>query len=131
VWTRVKVCFRWWRTFVWATPLTVGFANKRTLARHYVDHAADFGAKNAAEYEMLADKFLGGNLRAGVLECKRRKGDIIRFNPFTDEYGVLSKDRVIRTYFKPIPRQSLAGKVTRKCHNFPTNLAYFKAECQK
>ena len=115
---------------VWAFPSTNGFA-KAQLLRHYVDHAADFGAQNAAEYEMLADRFLGRTLRAGVLECRRRRGDIVRFDPVTDEYGVLSNERVIRTYFKPVPRTTLTGTITRRCHNHPTNLAYFQAECRR
>lgn len=116
---------------VWAFPATNGFANARELLRHYADHAADSGAKSAAEYEMLADRFLGRSLKAEVLECRRRRGDIIRFNQVTDEYGVLSKEKVIRTYFKPVPRVTLTGTITRKCHNHATNLAYFQAECRK
>jgi len=80
---------------------------------------------------MLADRFLGRSLKAGVLECRRRGGDIIRFNPATDEYGVLSKDRVIRTCFKPVPRATLAGTIARKGHGHATNMAYFQAECRK
>jgi len=126
VWTRVKICFRWWHAFVWALPTTNGFADKVELLDHFARHAGDFGATSEAEYEMLADRFLGRSLAAGVLECKRSGGDIIRFDQTTDEYGVLSQERIIRTYFKPIPRVLTGG---RKGHRHATNLAYFHAEC--
>jgi pyocin large subunit-like protein len=52
------------------------------------------------------------------LEKTRTNGDIVRFNPVTNEFGVARADGVIRTYFKPDPA----------VHGFPTNLDYFKAQ---
>jgi hypothetical protein len=45
--------------------------------------------RDAQEFEDAADKFLGGAKPVHVLECIRRQGDIVRFDPKTDEFGVL------------------------------------------
>src|SRR5450759_432920 len=69
--------------------LTKGFLNPRQMHRHYTNHGADFGAMSATEYEIFADMFLGGVKILPIQECIRAKGDIVRFNPATDEYGVV------------------------------------------
>jgi pyocin large subunit-like protein len=42
----------------------------------------------------------------------------VRFNPETDEFGALTRDGRIRTYYRPDPKR----------HGFPTNLDYFNFE---
>jgi len=75
-----------------------------------------------AEYEALADTFLGGPNDPNTLECiRRRDGALLRYNPVTNEYGVLRKNGIIKTYFKP--------DVAR--HKKPTNFDYFIEECAK
>src|ERR1039458_5993864 len=91
--------------------LTNGFLNLKQLNRHYTSHGAEFGAKSATEYQTLADMFLGGTRVQPIEECFRGKGDIVRFNPVTDEYGVLDSGGTIRTYFKPAPCASLRGPI--------------------
>ena len=116
---------------------TNGFLNSRQLNRHYAAHGADFWVKNAAEYQALADKFLGGTRIPPIEECVRAKGDIVRLNPITDEYGVLDSGGTIRTYFKPIPCSSLRGPIkiamiqSGRCHGQASNLLYFQSECKK
>lgn len=100
---------------------TAGFVNPRKLADHYKLHGSDFGATTPAGYEALADAFLGGPKTATTLECIRGQGDIVRFDPTTDEYGVLAANGEIRTYFKPQPAE----------HGHPINLDYFHAECAR
>ncbi len=112
-------------------PFTNGFTNSKQLQRHFVDHGTEFGAVTAEEYEALADSFLGGQLREGVRECKRQRGDMIRFDPKTDEFGVLSNTLEIRTYFKPVPCVKLKIPHSKKCHGLATNLLYFQVECRK
>lgn len=75
-----------------------------------------------AEYGTLADTFLGGPKDASTRECVRQSdGAIVRYHPVTNEYRVLRRDGIIKTYFKPdVARQ---GK--------PTNLDYFLEECAK
>jgi filamentous hemagglutinin len=91
------------------------FADDAKLLDHFNRHGADFGAKTAAEYAKQADHFLTGPLTPGVLEKTRANGDIVRFNPVTDEFGVVSAKGPIRTYYKPDP--SVHGKAS--------NLDYF------
>jgi filamentous hemagglutinin len=71
---------------------------------HYTSHVEEFGVKGmgAAEYQERADEFLGAQKPQGVLECVRRNGDRVRFNPATDEFGILSESGFIRTYFTRI-----------------------------
>jgi hypothetical protein len=117
--------------------LTKGFLNPRQMNRHYTNHGADFGAMSATEYEIFADMFLGGVKILPIQECIRAKGDIVRFNPATDEYGVVDGNGTIRTYFKPVPCSSLSRSVritmrqAGRCHGHNSNLLYFQSECGK
>jgi hypothetical protein len=117
--------------------MTKGFVNARELNRHFSEHGPDFGASNATDYEHRADVFLGGQHSSGVHECTRRKGDIIRYDPQTEAYGVVDKDGVIRTFFKPVPCSKVpasvraAVKMSGRCHGHQNNLVYFQAECRK
>lgn len=116
---------------------TKGFMNTRQLSRHFSEHGADFGASNAKEYEEAADGFLGGTLPQGIHECRRKQGDIIRYNPKGQDYGVLDKEGIIRTYFKPIPCSSVPASVRQsirqagRCHGHANNFLYFQSECKR
>jgi filamentous hemagglutinin len=70
------------------------------------------------EYQSKADTYLTGQRAQGVLEKVRANGDIVRYNPATEEFGVVTKDGVIRTYYKPNPA----------IHGEPTNLDYFNKQ---
>jgi len=94
------------------------FADDAKLQDHFQDHGADFGARTATQYEQQASAFLKGSKSASVLEKIRPNGDVVRYDPATQEFGVISKDGVIRTYFKPDPA----------VHGRATNLDYFNAE---
>ena len=124
-------------TFAVTVAYTLGFASARQLNRHYALHGAEFGVSNAAQYELLADQFLGRPKPSHVQECRRKRGDVLRFDPSTQEYGVLGGNQVIRTYFKPVPcvdvpaamRASVAQ--AGRCHGHPDNLLYFQSECAR
>jgi len=72
------------------------------------------------EYQRLADEFLGGPRAAETWECRRRNGDIVRYNAVSDEFGVLNGAGVIRTYLKLDPTD----------HPTVSNLQYFFAQCR-
>ena len=65
-----------------------------------------------------------------MLQCERPQGDLVRYDPSTDEFGVLGADGYIRTYFVAVPCASMPSG-TRDCHNEPTNLDYFRQECKR
>lgn len=88
------------------------------LKSHFEDHGEDFGAKTPEEYQQQADNFLTSPKKQGVLQKTRANGDIVRYNPKTEEFGVVSKDGAIRTYYEPDP----------SIHGYPTNLDYFNAQ---
>jgi hypothetical protein len=93
------------------------FANRSLLQRHFEDHGADFGAATPEEYERQARTFLVGRPGPDTLQSTRN-GDIIRFNPITNEFGVISQHGTIRTYYKPDPAE----------HGYSSNLDYFYAQ---
>ncbi len=116
---------------------TLGFANTRQLHRHYALHGGDFNAGNVQQYEFLADMFLGGQKPAHVQECRRKQGDVLRFDPVTQEYGVVSGSGTIRTYFKPVacadvpqPQRAAVSQAGR-CHGHANNVLYFQSECAR
>jgi filamentous hemagglutinin len=91
------------------------------LTEHFVRHP-EFGVATEAEYLELADAFLGGPLNPALTrQCIRRNGDRLRYNEFTEEFGILRIDGVIKTYYRPDPA----------VHGQGGNLAYFFSECRK
>src|SRR5713226_6867877 len=116
---------------------TKGFLNFRQLNRHFNEHGADFGTSNAREYEESADAFLGGALPSNIHQCTRKGGDMIRYDPQTQTYGVLDSGGIIRTYFKPVPCSSLPASVRSalkqagRCHGHSNNFLYFQSECKR
>ena len=117
-------------------PLTKGFTSARHLQAHHFKHASALGGLNAMDYQARADLFLGAVKGPGAFECKRLRGDTVRYDPTTDEFGVLASDRTIRTYFIPIPCHTVSSVATRQqmrdngaCHGQPNNVAYFQSEC--
>jgi Phage portal protein len=91
------------------------FASGGLLTRHFLDHGNDFGAETESEYENQAGSFLTDQDNSDILEFMRRIGDTVRFNPLTDEFGVISSDGKILTYYRPDPQ----------IHGRPTNLDYY------
>jgi hypothetical protein len=94
------------------------FADEAKLQDHFARHGGDFGATTASEYQSQADTFLTGPKDPGVLEKIRVNGDIIRYNATTDEFGVISGNGNIKTYYKPDPA----------VHGRNSNLDYFNAQ---
>jgi RHS repeat-associated protein len=85
--------------------------------RHFKEHGADFDARNAVEYVRQAAEFLH-RPGAGVLSRTRANGDVVRFDPASNAFGVMDKSGAPRTFFKPDPAQ----------HGYPTNLDYFDVQ---
>lgn len=118
---------------MFAIPLTKGFANNILRLSHYGDHANDFGATTDIQYEYMADVFLGRSTPIGAYECKRVGGDLVRYDPMTNELGILSMTGFIHTYFKP----KFCSDATpleverRKCHQQKTHLDYVKKLCSQ
>ncbi len=94
-----------------------GFANENTLESHYNDHGADFGAKSSSQYQALAKSFMNSD-NSSILSKTRINGDIVKFNPSTNEFGVVTSSGIIRTYYKPNPA----------IHGEPTNLDYYNKQ---
>jgi len=119
-------------------PLTTnGFESLSQLNEHFQEHGSDFGAPNAGDYERMADAFLGGSKLETVHECVRSCGMKLRYDPADEVFGIIDREDIIKTYFKPVPCSSLPGAVRAaakqrgRCHPYANNLVYFKAECKK
>ncbi len=85
---------------------------------HWKKHKSEFpNLNNAKEYVEAGTAFLRST-DPSVLTRTRANGDVIRFNPATNEFGVMDPSGVPRTYFKPDPAS----------HGYPTNLDYFNAQ---
>jgi pyocin large subunit-like protein len=116
---------------------TKGFESLVQLNRHFSEHGDDFGARSAIEYEEMADRFLSGDKPESVHECTRACGMKLRYDQKSEAFGVLDRDGIIRTYFKPVPCSSLPGAIREaarrsgRCHPHANNLVYVKVECAK
>ena len=110
------------------------FANPKRLEEHFFDHGREFGSISETEYAIRAAAFLTRQGDHDVQQCSRSSGDKIRFSLSTGEFGVLAADGLtIRTYYKPVRCVDLPANLRgiKRCHNLPTNEAYFKQECLK
>ena len=85
--------------------------------RHFKDHGADFNARNAVDYVRQARDFLH-NPPSGTLSRARSNGDVVRYNPATNTFGVMNEAGTPRTFYKPDPSM----------HGYPTNMEYFNAQ---
>ncbi len=112
-------------------PYTLGFPDTTTKLFKFDKHVTigkEFLYADADEYESNADRFLGEPLDANTLECFRRKrdgtrGDKMRYNIVTQEYGILGNDNKIRSYYIPNPAPYPIG------HGKGTNERYFRESC--
>jgi filamentous hemagglutinin len=101
--------------------LAVLFRTVREYLGHCKRHLLEVGAKDCPDYEFRALDFLTRPPQPSLHECKRSKGDIVRYDSTTDEFGIFSFDGFIRTYMKP----------TIAWHKLPSNMDYFKHECAR
>jgi uncharacterized protein RhaS with RHS repeats len=94
------------------------FGGEAQLKDHFDRHGGDFGAKDAGDYQSKAAGFLTGAPKDGVQQATRKNGDVVRFDPKTNDFGVIKKDGTIKTYYKPDPQ----------VHHHATNQEYFNAQ---
>lgn len=98
---------------------TANKTSAQNAYRHYKDHHADFpDVQNALQYVQKATDWLH-NPPPEADFCFRPNGDFVVFDETTDYFGVMTKDGVPRTFYKPNPA----------VHGEPTNLDYFKKQC--
>lgn len=99
---------------------TLGFVDPVKLRRHHQKHGHKFGSPLEGQYEEWADAFVGGPKDLFTLECERSvSGDIIRYNPITEEFGVRRSNGHIKTYFI----------VELDEHPYGSNMEHFEGEC--
>jgi hypothetical protein len=94
------------------------FADTAKLQDHFSRHGSDFGATTATQYQGQASQFLTSARPNEVLEKVRSNGDVVRYNPTTEEFGVISANGSIRTYYRPDPA----------VHGYSTNAEYFNVQ---
>lgn len=103
-------------------PIGLTFRTRLQLEQHFDDHKDEVGARDEAHYEQLASDFLSEERPSNTLECIRKRDRArIRYNCVTQEFGIVTEDGIVQTYFKPDPR----------FHGKSTNRAYFEWECSK
>lgn len=79
---------------------TSNFSGPEKLLEHFQKHGSEFGYQTADEYLQGARSLTGGG--TGIETFTRANGDKLFYNTATNEFGVMSKDGIIRTYFKPV-----------------------------
>ncbi|WP_157756646.1 hypothetical protein [Plantactinospora sp. KBS50] len=102
-------------------PIWTATKNKSAVENaygHYKKHGAEFpDVQNSLQYVNKAKDWFN-NPTGTTLTRTRGNGDVVRFDPQTDYFGVMTKDGTPRTFFRPDPAQ----------HGYPTNLDYFNAQ---
>lgn len=75
------------------------FRNADLLNDHFKKHGKDMGFNNKLDYEKAASLVVLNPKSLHKIE--KEDGDDLYYLEDTNEYVVISKDRYIRTYFKP------------------------------
>lgn len=102
--------------------MALRFRTRLRRDQHFDDHGEEVGAVDEADYETKAAGFLDGPVPGNTNECIRKSdGARIRWNYVTQEFGIVSADGFIQTYFEPDP----------KWHGTSTNRAYYDWECNR
>ena len=81
------------------------FSNEKKLDKHFEKHVikqGEFGDITKDEYLKLANDFIGSSGK-NVLSRTASNGDILKFNIETNEFSIVTKEGVIRTYHKLNP----------------------------
>jgi RHS repeat-associated protein len=77
----------------------VQFATEELLISHFEKHGAEVGAKTVGEYLGLAQKAAAATGRT-IATATRANGDRLAYNFATKEFTVVTKEGIVRTYFK-------------------------------
>ena len=80
------------------------WGNPNTLAKHFADHGADFGAASPNEYAQMASDFLSYSQSAGLPTKIGVDGAIRTYDPATNTFGAYNADGSTKTFFKPTPK---------------------------
>jgi hypothetical protein len=82
-------------------PVDEVWGNSSTLARHFRDHAADFGSATIDDYVDEASGFFQRGLQTGLPTKIDADGIIRIYDPATNTFGAFNPSGTIRTFFKP------------------------------
>ena len=98
------------------------FASSQKFDKHYDKHVTEqgeFGNISKEEYLNKANDFIKSD-GADVLTKTASNGDVLKWNKLTDEFSIVTKDGVIRTYHRLNP----------EIHGEGSNLDYWNgAKC--
>jgi len=84
-----------------AQAAEASWANHASLPDHFARHGADFGARNADEYALLAMQFLQRARSEGLPAKADDRGVLRVFDPRSGTFGAYNRDGTTKTFFKP------------------------------
>jgi len=91
-------------------------ANQKNALKHFNKHKDEFPEfANSKQYVEGAKRFMTDPPPGTYTRIRESDGAILRYNPDTNTLGIMSKDGVMNTMFKPDPAK----------HRFPNNWEYF------
>lgn len=102
--------------FLWTS--TRNSTRMQNAFRHFQSHGAEFGVQNSLDYVRRAQSFLWTPPAGTLTRVRQSNGDVVRYHPPTNTFGVMDANGTPRTMFKPDP----------VIHGYPTNLDYFNAQ---
>ncbi|WP_322920535.1 WXG100-like domain-containing protein [Nocardioides renjunii] len=79
-------------------------SNPKNAYKHFQKHKDEFpGVNNAKEYVDAAKKFMTDPPAGTYTRVREPGGDILRYDPKSGTLGIMTKDGVMKTMFKPDP----------------------------
>lgn len=85
------------------------WGNAKTLGKHFAEHGADFGAKNAEDYAKQAQQFYKNAEKSGYEKVVGQDGVTRLYDSKTNTFGSYGPDGSAKTFFKPSNGQNYWG----------------------
>jgi len=77
------------------------WTNEYSEIYHFNEHGEEMGYENDIEGYSKAAKNFANNNKQGIKSFRARNGSTYKYDPKTNEFGIISKDGKIVTYFEP------------------------------
>jgi pyocin large subunit-like protein len=90
---------------------------------HFWTHNDEFRPHfaSADAYEAAAVAFLTEAPGGSIMECTRRNGDLLRYDPVANVFAIVDRGGFVKTFYRPNPA----------IHKQTSNIEYFRGQCSK
>ena len=97
------------------------WTNEYSEIYHFNEHGEEMGYENDIEGYSKAAKNFANNNKQGIKSFRARNGSTYKYDPKTNEFGIISKDGKIVTYFEPTNPNTFIYNKFNECGDYWIN----------